>query len=120
MCGDFEILRFFSLCVGAMCVGTLRIYVFFPVCGDFEILRFFPCVCGDFEILRFFPSVCVCGEVWVCGDFQILSAFFLCVRPLCVETLRFYGFSLCVGPCAGDFENFQKNPYREKSQVWGL
>ena len=49
--GDFEILRFFYLCVGPLCVKTLRGYGFFPYMWG-------PCVYGDFEILRFFP-VCV-------------------------------------------------------------
>ena len=31
--GDFEILRFFSLCVGPLCLWTLRFYVFLPVCA---------------------------------------------------------------------------------------
>ena len=48
-CEDFEILRFFPLCVGT----SMGFYDFFPVDGDFEILRFFTCVCGpcvgDFE-----------------------------------------------------------------------
>ena len=63
MCEDFEILRVFSLCVGPLCLGTLRFYAFLPVCaaavcGVFEILR-------DFEILRFSP---VCGPC--VGDFE--------------------------------------------------
>ena len=69
MCEDFEILRFFSLCVGPLCLGTLRFYAFLPVCAapvcvgslrfyGFEILR-------DFEILRFSP---VCGPC--VGDFE--------------------------------------------------
>ena len=63
MCEYFEILRFFSLCVGPLCLGTLRFYAFLPVCaapvcGVFEILR-------DFEILRFSP---VCGPC--VGDFE--------------------------------------------------
>ena len=80
--GDFEILRFFPLCVGT----SMGFYDFFPVDGDFEILRFFFAVCGapvsgDFEILRFFT--CVCGPcVWV---FEILRfCLAVCVGPLCV------------------------------------
>ena len=98
MCEDFEILRFFSLCVGPLCLGTLRFYAFLPVCAA-------P-VCGVFEILRF--CLPVCGA------------------PVCMGTLRFYGFEILrdfeilrfspvCGPCVGDFENFQnktigKNP----------
>ena len=68
MCGDFEILRVFSLCVGPLCLEPLRFYVFLPVCaapvsGDFEILRFFYlCVCGasvcELCEVTFFPPIC--------------------------------------------------------------
>ena len=73
MCGDFEILRVFSLCVGPLCLEPLRFYVFLPVCAA-------P-VSGDFEILRFFLLVCGAS---VCEDFARLRFFPLYVGPLCV------------------------------------
>ena len=64
MCEDFEILRFFSLCV-----GSLRFYGF-EILRDFEILRFSP-VCGpcvgDFENLQKKSPI---GKNPGCGDLK--------------------------------------------------
>ena len=97
MCGDFEILRVFSLCVGPLCLEPLRFYVFLPVCaapvsGDFEILRFFLLVCGASVCVKtlrgygFFPYM---WDPCVYGDFEILRFFPVCVGPV-LETLKVF------------------------------
>ena len=58
---DFEILRFFPLCVAPLCVATsMGFYEFFPVGGPL-------CV----ETIRFHGFFAVC-EAPVSGDFDIL------------------------------------------------
>ena len=115
---DFTV---FPLCVASLCVGTsMGFYDFFPVGGPL-------CVWGLWDFTVFFA---VWGGpcVWELWDFTL---FYLCVRPLCVGSLRFYGFEILrdfeilrfspvCGPCVGDFENFQKKTNREKSRVWGF
>ena len=88
---DFTV---FSLCVGPLCLGTLRFYGFFAVCGapvsgDFEILLFFYLCVRTLRVYVFFPYV---WGLCVYGDFEIL-----CFSPVC-------------GPCVGDFEIFKKSP----------
>ena len=114
VCVDFEILRFFLVCgKGGAVVGTLKLYIFFLCVGG---------GCGgDFEILRFFSTVCVCGAT-VSGDFEILLFLPVCVRTLrvyvffpmcgasvCMGTLRFCVFPLCVGPVLETLKIFKKN-----------
>ena len=57
--GDFEILRFFPLCVGT----SMGFYDFFPVDGDFEILLFFSLCVGPLCLwtLRFYVFLPVCA-----------------------------------------------------------
>ena len=88
VCEYFEILRFFSLCVGPLCLWTLKFYAFLPVCAA--------AVCGVFEILRLWDFT----GLW---DF----AFFPCVWALCwrlwkfskqnnMEKFRVWGFEMAV------------------------
>ena len=89
VCEYFEILRFFSLCVGPLCLGTLRFYVFFNLCV---------------RTLRVYGFSPMCGAT-VCMASSRLCVFPLCVGPV-LETLKIFKKKSPIGknPGYGDLK----------------